>query len=58
MLTTAELLRAINGSDGAFAEVFANPVFRALRLFGELVVVILTPALIDRHARRSSRILK
>jgi hypothetical protein len=29
-----------------------------LRLVGELLVVTLLPALIDGHARRSSRVLK
>jgi hypothetical protein len=39
-------------------EILANPVFSGVRLVGELLVAILIPALIDRHARRSSRVLK
>jgi hypothetical protein len=33
-------------------------VLSGLRLVGELLVATLIPALIDRHARRSNRVLK
>ena len=58
MLTTTELIRAINEAENDFQEVLANPIISGIRLIAELLVATLTPALIDRHARRSSRVLK
>ncbi len=58
MLMTTELIRAISEAVNAFQEILANPVISGIRLVAELLVATLTPALIDRHARHSSRVLK
>jgi hypothetical protein len=57
-MTTPEMLRVMTDADTGFSKILANPILSGMRLIGELLVAILTPALIDRHARRSSRILK
>jgi hypothetical protein len=58
MLTTAEVLRIVGGAETDLWAFLTSPIVGAIRLVGELLVAILTPALIDRHARRSSRVLK
>jgi hypothetical protein len=58
MMMTAEMLRVVSGANGDFSRILASPIVSGLRLIGELLVAILVPALIDRHARRSSRVLK
>jgi hypothetical protein len=58
MMMTTEMLRVVGDAETDFSKILANPILSGLRLIGELLVAILTPALIDRYARRSSRILK
>jgi hypothetical protein len=58
MLTTTEVLRIIGDAETDLWAFLTSPIVGAIRLGGELLVAILTPALIDRHARRSSRVLK
>jgi hypothetical protein len=58
MMTTTEMLLVTSDVVTDFSKILANPILSGIRLIGELLVAILTPALIDRHARRSSRVLK
>jgi hypothetical protein len=57
-MTTTEMLRVMSDAGTGLPNILANPILSGMRLIGELLVATLTPALIDRHARRSSRILK
>jgi hypothetical protein len=47
---------AVNQTDTDSAEFSANHLFYALRLIGALLVATMVPLLIDRRARRSSRV--
>jgi hypothetical protein len=58
MLTVNELLRAVTWIEGEAGYLPIDQLFRGLRLAGELLIVTLTPAVIDRHARRSTRIFQ
>ncbi len=47
---------ALSQTDADSAQFSANHLFYALRLIGALLVATVVPLLIDRRARRSSRI--
>jgi hypothetical protein len=59
MLSASAFLRAISGDPSSgVAGLMSGRFFYGLRLLGAIALATLVPLLIDRHARRSSRVGK